>query len=200
MIFQTKINSGTGKEEFKITNPVTTIKNLPYNLKAGNGLTGEDIKVLSKYNSEFDRLSKKASQAGTNISNYSISQMAANKVTKEASPSVQNIIKNAKGAKVALGNLQLAAKATRFAFGTIKTIGNAFVFAAIVKGLELVVSGIKKVIFARKEASEKEDEEYEKSSEKVKQNEEEAKSLDNLIKKYEELRSKDDVDTSARKN
>lgn len=198
MIFQTKINSGTGKEEFKITNPVTTIKNLPYNLKAGNGLTGEDIKVLSKYNSEFDRLSQKASQAGTNIGNYSISQMAANKVTKDASPAVQNIIKNANGAKIALGDLQLAAKATRFAFGTLKTIGNAFVFAAIVKGLELVVSGIKKVIFARKEASEKADEEYEKSSEKVKQNEEEAKSLDNLIKKYEELRSKDDVDTSAR--
>lgn len=126
--------------------------------------------------------------------------MAANKATKDASPAVQNIIKNANGAKIALGDLQLAAKATRFAFGTLKTIGNAFVFAAIVKGLELVVSGIKKVIFARKEASEKADEEYEKSSEKVKQNEEEAKSLDNLIKKYEELRSKDDVDTSARKN
>lgn len=143
-------------------------------------------------------MSQKASQAGKIVGRYSISQQAANKVTKDASPAVQNIIKNSNGAKVALGDLQLAAKATRFAFGTLKTIGNAFVFAAIVKGLELVVSGIKKVIFARKEASEKADEEYEKSSEKVKQNEEEAKSLDNLIKKYEELRSKDDVDTSAR--
>lgn len=124
--------------------------------------------------------------------------MAANKATKDASPAVQNIIKNANGAKIALGDLQLAAKATRFAFGTLKTIGNAFVFAAIVKGLELVVSGIKKVINAREEDAKKAKEEYETAKERVENNKEETNSLNSLIKKYEELASKENIDTSTR--
>ncbi len=69
---------------------------------------------------------------------------------------------------------------------------------AAVAAIGAVIAGLNKLAKAEKEASDKAQESYGKSKERTQSNREEAKSLDELIKKYKELKSASDMDSGTR--
>lgn len=69
---------------------------------------------------------------------------------------------------------------------------------AAIAAIGAVTLGLNKYAKASKEASDKAQEGYEKSKERTQSNKEEAKSLDELIRKYEELKSASDMDSDTR--
>lgn len=69
---------------------------------------------------------------------------------------------------------------------------------AAIAAIGAVILGLNKYAKAAKKASDEALEAYEKAKDKVQSNKEEAKSLDELIKKYEELKSSSDMDSGTR--
>lgn len=69
---------------------------------------------------------------------------------------------------------------------------------AAIAAIGTLTLGLNKLAKAEKEASDKAQEAYERSRERVQSNKEEAGSLDELIRKYEELKSASDIDSDTR--
>ena len=84
----------------------------------------------------------------------------------------------------------------------LKTVGksllNMFIFGLALQLASLAFEGIEYILKIKQRKFEELQKKYTDSSEQIQKNKEEENSLDNLIKKYEELASKENMDSSTR--
>lgn len=134
------------------------------------------------------------------------SQTAFNRTMLQASPAAQNLVASYNGAKVseqqlsvATKEVTLSVKAGTTAMKVFSVALNTIAYMAVIKGIQLLISGLDNLANAAKIASEKADDLYNNTNEKVQKNEEEIKSLEDLISKYKELKESDNLDIDTRK-
>lgn len=101
---------------------------------------------------------------------------------------------------VALKQQTLSAKAGQVALKGLAMAGNMLAMWAISEAIELVVNGIDYLINFEKKASDAAQTVKEKSSQALSEDKETSETLDELIKKYKELRETSKYDENAKKN
>lgn len=190
MIFQT-IQGENGNTQI-----VTSLKARAMAQQKAEAQLATDIQCLKEYEIACNQAGITTQELASKLEGASVRAQEYAVQIKNATGTAQMYAQNNQSVSDTTTNSTIISKFKKIG----KTLGNIAGLIILSTIFQLVTSGIEYALTYKKRKSEKADKEYEKSSEKVKQNEEEAKSLDNLIKKYEELRSKDDVDTSARKN
>ena len=98
-----------------------------------------------------------------------------------------------------LKNAQNASKISTIGLTAATVALNMAISLGLMAAISLAINGFDKLINSAKRASETANTAFEDTSSKVKENEDEAKSLDELIAKYKELKSNENLDIDGRK-
>ena len=191
------------------------------NQKAVQYDSGNDkfVTWLSKLKQEIPQVSDNAKgffdliNKGLNVDNCEDWDLLAKKF-KLTDESLISFLQDTKYSEKTLANYQLYLKdsskqmtlfqrAGKAAGTTLKELGailgSMAAAWAIGEVISLAITGLDQFVNHAKRASEDADEAFSDTNEKVQKNEEEAKSLDELISKYKELKSSENLDVDGRK-
>lgn len=138
-----------------------------------NDLLGKGVSMGDAFNLTLTNTSKATQEAAINAKGAAVSQDALNTATKASTVSM------------------IGAKAAAMAFNMVLSFGLSFAIQAVVSGLDMLINAQAKAAEKAKETADKSRQEAEAHSNEVKQ-------LGELISKYEELASKDNIDFSTR--
>lgn len=129
-------------------------------------------------------------------------QETFNRIIKDADSNTKlyfSGLNKGKGSVEGLKKVQNDAKQSTIGLTLAETALNAAISFGITAAITLAIKGFDKLANSAKRASEAADEAFSDTSEKVQKNEEEAKSLDELISKYKELKTSENLDVDGRK-
>lgn len=129
-------------------------------------------------------------------------QETFNRIIKDADSNTKlyfSGLNKGKGSVEGLKKAQNDAKQSTIGLTLAETALNAAISFGITAAITLAIKGFDKLANSAKRASEAADEAFSDTSEKVQKNEEEAKSLDELISKYKELKTSENLDVDGRK-
>lgn len=129
-------------------------------------------------------------------------QETFNRIIKDADSTTKlyfSGLNKRKGSVEGLKKAQNDAKQSTIGLTLAETALNAALSFGITAAITLAIKGFDKLANSAKRASEAADEAFSDTSEKVQKNEEEAKSLDELISKYKELKTSENLDVDSRK-
>lgn len=170
-----------------------------------NGVAG-GIKSIFQSSNSNSVISKDQLQILRNWNNAVVhgctNQETFNRIIKNADSNTKlyfSGLNKGKGSVEGLKNAQNVAKQSTIGLTLAQTALNAAISLGFTAALMLAVKGLDKLINSTKRASEAADEAFSDTTEKVQKNEEEAKSLDELISKYKELKTSENLDVDGRK-
>ena len=170
-----------------------------------NGVAG-GIKSIFQSSNSNSVISKDQLQILRNWNNAvahgCTNQETFNRIIKDADSNTKlyfSGLNKGKGSVEGLKNAQNVAKQSTIGLTLAQTALNAAISLGFTAALMLAVKGLDKLINSAKRASEAADEAFSDTTEKVQKNEEEAKSLDELISKYKELKTSENLDVDGRK-
>lgn len=195
MIIRTK-QTETGKTEFD-RSWMHPIKNIKEAFFTGKTISDDDLTAIKNYNNEFARLRQEAINAGQDVSNFRMTQEQTNEVMKDASDNARNIANGAQGASVELEGLEKSSKAAELGMKALAAVGDMFIAWAVTWVISKAIDWLDKLVNHAKYESERLQKVKQEYSEKYAKDNETLDSLDELISKYEELRSAADYDTNT---
>lgn len=170
-----------------------------------NGIAG-GIKSIFQSSNSNSVISKDQLQILRNWNNAvehgCTSQKTFNRIIENADDNTKlyfSGLNKGKGSVEGLKNAQNVAKQSTIGLTIAQTALNAAISLGITAAIMLAIKGFDKLANSAKRASEAADEAFSNTTEKVQKNEEEAKSLDELISKYKELKTSENLDVDGRK-
>lgn len=170
-----------------------------------NGIAG-GIKSIFQSSNSNSVISKDQLQILRNWNNAvehgCTSQKTFNRIIENADDNTKlyfSGLNKGKGSVEGLKNAQNVAKQSTIGLTIAQTALNAAISLGITAAIMLAIKGFDKLANSAKRASEAADEAFSDTTEKVQKNEEEAKSLDELISKYKELKTSENLDVDGRK-
>mgnify|MGYP000232217654 CR=1 FL=1 len=170
-----------------------------------NGVAG-GIKSIFQSSNSNSVISKDQLQILRNWNNAVVhgctNQETFNRIIKDADSNTKlyfSGLNKGKGSVEGLKNAQNVAKQSTIGLTIAQTALNVAISLGITAAIMLAIEGFDKLANSAKRASEAADEAFSDTTEKVQKNEEEAKSLDELISKYKELKTSENLDVDGRK-
>ena len=168
----------------------TTASMTGYNVSLQGNITG------------FKKVSSAIQQYNTLVSNGAKEQTTFATAVGTTNGKLGTYLTGLNGAKASMGGY-----VSSLVGATVKTVAlktatialNTTVAMGAMTAISLAIKGFDKLINSAKRASEAANEAFEDTNSKVEENENEAKSLDDLIAKYKELKSSENLDVDGRK-
>lgn len=168
----------------------TTASMTGYNVSLQGNITG------------FKKVSSAIQQYNTLVSNGAKEQTTFATAVGTTNGKLGTYLTGLNGAKASMGGY-----VSSLVGATVKTVAlktatialNTTVAMGAMTAISLAIRGFDKLINSAKRASEAANEAFEDTNSKVEENENEAKSLDDLIAKYKELKSSENLDVDGRK-
>lgn len=168
-----------------------------------NGISGGIKSIFQSSNSVISKDQLQILRNWNNaVAHGCTKQETLNRIIKDADSNTKlyfSGLNKGKGSVEGLKNAQNVAKQSTIGLTIAQTALNAAISLGITAALMLAIKGFDKLANSAKRASEAADEAFSDTTEKVQKNEEEAKSLDELISKYKELKTSENLDVDGRK-
>lgn len=170
---------------------------------AQNGISGGIKSIFQSSNSVISKDQLQILRNWNNaVAHGCTKQETFNRIIKDADSNTKlyfSGLNKGKGSVEGLKNAQNVAKQSTIGLTIAQTALNAAISLGITAAIMLAIKGFDKLANSAKRASEAADEAFSDTTEKVQKNEEEAKSLDELISKYKELKTSENLDVDGRK-
>ena len=168
-----------------------------------NGISGGIKSIFQSSNSVISKDQLQILRNWNNaVAHGCTKQETFNRIIKDADSNTKlyfSGLNKGKGSVEGLKNAQNFAKQSTIGLTIAQTALNAAISLGITAAIMLAIKGFDKLANSAKRASEAADEAFSDTTEKVQKNEEEAKSLDELISKYKELKTSENLDVDGRK-
>ena len=168
-----------------------------------NGISGGIKSIFQSNNSVISKDQLQILRNWNNaVAHGCTKQETFNRIIKDADSNTKlyfSGLNKGKGSVEGLKNAQNVAKQSTIGLTIAQTALNAAISLGITAAIMLAIKGFDKLANSAKRASEAADEAFSDTTEKVQKNEEEAKSLDELISKYKELKTSENLDVDGRK-
>lgn len=168
-----------------------------------NGISGGIKSIFQSSNSVISKDQLQILRNWNNaVAHGCTKQETFNRIIKDADSNTKlyfSGLNKGKGSVEGLKNAQNVAKQSTIGLTIAQTALNAAISLGITAAIMLAIKGFDKLANSAKRASEAADEAFSDTTEKVQKNEEEAKSLDELISKYKELKTSENLDVDGRK-
>ena len=168
-----------------------------------NGISGGIKSIFQSSNSVISKDQLQILRNWNNaVAHGCTNQETFNRIIKDADSNTKlyfSGLNKSKGSVEGLKNAQNVAKQSTIGLTLAQTALNTAISLGFTAALMLAVKGLDKLINSAKRASEAADEAFSDTTEKVQKNEEEAKSLDELVSKYKELKTSENLDVDGRK-
>ena len=168
-----------------------------------NGISGGIKSIFQSSNSVISKDQLQILRNWNNaVAHGCTKQETFNRIIKDADSNTKlyfSGLNKGKGSVEGLKNAQNFAKQSTIGLTIAQTALNAAISLGITAAIMLAIKGFDKLANSAKRASEAADEAFSDTTEKVQKNEEEAKSLDELISKYKELKTSENLDIDGRK-
>lgn len=168
-----------------------------------NGISGGIKSIFQSSNSAISKDQLQILRNWNNaVAHGCTNQETFNRIIKDADSNTKlyfSGLNKGKGSVEGLKNAQNVAKQSTIGLTIAQTALNAAISLGITAAIMLAIKGFDKLANSAKRASEAADEAFSDTTEKVQKNEEEAKSLDELISKYKELKTSENLDVDGRK-
>lgn len=168
-----------------------------------NGISGGIKSIFQSSNSVISKDQLQILRNWNNaVAHGCTKQETFNRIIKDADSNTKlyfSGLNKGKGSVEGLKNAQNVAKQSTIGLTIAQTALNAAISLGVTAAIMLAIKGFDKLANSAKRASEAADEAFSDTTEKVQKNEEEAKSLDELISKYKELKTSENLDVDGRK-
>ena len=168
-----------------------------------NGISGGIKSIFQSSNSAISKDQLQILRNWNNaVAHGCTNQKTFNRIIKDADSNTKlyfSGLNKGKGSVEGLKNAQNIAKQSTIGLTIAQTALNVAISLGVTAAIMLAIKGFDKLANSAKRASEAADKAFSDTTEKVRKNEEEAKSLDELISKYKELKTSENLDVDGRK-